>query len=87
MIVKSKNEAEDLEKRIISLLKEGNIIPAANLYSQETHEKDLAKTYEYINKVAARNGIDLKKVDKGGCATSVVIFVIITASISLITLL
>lgn len=80
LIVKPKSESDALDQQIASLLRAGEVVRATKVYQDATHA-NMTQSLEYINKVAAKEQIDLRKADKGGCASVILLLVLITSAV------
>ena len=80
LVVKPQAESNVLEQQIADLLRAGEIIRATKVYQDATHA-NMTQSLEYIHQVAAKEQIDLKKVDKGGCASVILVFALITSAV------
>lgn len=73
----SKNE---LEERIVSLLKNDKTIEAVSLYQKETNDKNLKQSMDYINEIARKYNITLKQ--NKGCSILLSLCIIIVPVVS-----
>lgn len=79
--VKKGRAGNDLDNRLCALLHEGKYVQAMKLYQDETNE-NLTNTATYIRGIAEKENIDLKKNDNSGCASVIVVFVIVASAIA-----
>lgn len=84
LIIKKGNSALNLDKRIIESYKaDENLINALRLYQSET-KCSLPDAAKHVTNLLKENGIEIKKQSNPGCASMLLIFILVGSMIYMI---